>query len=230
VSTEEKPPVTPPADDKKAGPDPTEGYRAALKSANDNTATLAQTLYAEAARLRGELAEARGKAPKDGAVVLAGDDAAAWAEFAQLGKPGEVRAAIEAGTAAAARVKAFEREKLVGAAAQLHGLDAEVLADKAGPDLRIEIADVVRNGKAAKVRHRPGDGRHPPGRLDPQARQGRRLRRLGPRLRRPDLLVSDTAGAVADAAGTTSQVVGKVVPMSDSDLTKVIYFDFPWLT
>jgi hypothetical protein len=41
---------------------------------------------------------------------------------------------------------------------------------------------------------------------------------------------SDTAGSLADAAGTSSQVVGKVVPMSDSDLTKVIYFDFPWLT
>lgn len=41
---------------------------------------------------------------------------------------------------------------------------------------------------------------------------------------------SDTAGAVADAAGTSSQVVGKVVPMSDQDLTKVIFFDFPWMT
>lgn len=41
---------------------------------------------------------------------------------------------------------------------------------------------------------------------------------------------SDTAGSLADAAGTSSQVVGKVVPMSDSDLTKVIFFDFPWMT
>ena len=41
---------------------------------------------------------------------------------------------------------------------------------------------------------------------------------------------ADTAGALADTAGTNSQVVGKVVPMSDADLTKVIYFDFPWLT
>jgi hypothetical protein len=41
---------------------------------------------------------------------------------------------------------------------------------------------------------------------------------------------SDTSGAFADAAGTSSQVVGKVVPMSDADLTKVIYFDFPWMT
>lgn len=41
---------------------------------------------------------------------------------------------------------------------------------------------------------------------------------------------SDTAGAVADAAGTSSQVVGTVVPLSDNDLTKVIFFDFPMLT
>lgn len=41
---------------------------------------------------------------------------------------------------------------------------------------------------------------------------------------------ADAAGGLADTAGTSSQVVGKVVPMSDTDLTKVIFFDFPWLT
>lgn len=34
--------------------------------------------------------------------------------------------------------------------------------------------------------------------------------------------VSDTAGSLATAAGSTSLVVGKVVPISDKDLTKVL--------
>lgn len=43
--------------------------------------------------------------------------------------------------------------------------------------------------------------------------------------------LSETAGALADAApaGTgTSVVCGVVVPMSDKDLTKVLYADFRW--
>lgn len=42
--------------------------------------------------------------------------------------------------------------------------------------------------------------------------------------------LSDTAGKLDTAAGTVSVVVGKVVPMSDSDLTKVLYFEPSWLT
>lgn len=35
--------------------------------------------------------------------------------------------------------------------------------------------------------------------------------------------VSDTAGSLADAAGTTSLAVGKVMPLSDKDISKVLY-------
>ncbi len=34
--------------------------------------------------------------------------------------------------------------------------------------------------------------------------------------------VSDTAGALADAAGTTSLLVGRVVPLNDKDKTKIL--------
>jgi hypothetical protein len=40
---------------------------------------------------------------------------------------------------------------------------------------------------------------------------------------------SDTAGTLGDSAGTLSVNTGRVVPMSDSDLTKVLYADFDWL-
>lgn len=42
------------------------------------------------------------------------------------------------------------------------------------------------------------------------------------------LFLSDTAGAVADAAGTMSVPLGRVVSMSDSALTKVVYVDLNW--
>lgn len=40
--------------------------------------------------------------------------------------------------------------------------------------------------------------------------------------------LSDTAGKLADAAGTTSVKAGQVVPLADSDLTKCVYIDANW--
>ena len=42
--------------------------------------------------------------------------------------------------------------------------------------------------------------------------------------------LSDTAGALDTAAGTMSVTIGRVVPMSDSDYTKVLYVDCSWIT
>ena len=38
--------------------------------------------------------------------------------------------------------------------------------------------------------------------------------------------VSDTTGSLDDAAGTVSVAVGRVFPLSDKSLTKVLYVDF----
>ena len=42
------------------------------------------------------------------------------------------------------------------------------------------------------------------------------------------VFLSDTAGSVADAAGTLEVPVGVVTSLADSSLTKVIYFDIRW--
>ena len=44
------------------------------------------------------------------------------------------------------------------------------------------------------------------------------------------LYLSDTAGALADAAGTMSVVVGRIVCRSDASLTKVLHDFVPWTT
>lgn len=43
------------------------------------------------------------------------------------------------------------------------------------------------------------------------------------------LYISNTAGALADAGGGTTINAGRVVPMSDASLTKVVYIDADWL-
>lgn len=40
--------------------------------------------------------------------------------------------------------------------------------------------------------------------------------------------LSDNAGALADAAGTVSAPVGRIVGLSDSALTKALYVDLNW--
>jgi hypothetical protein len=42
------------------------------------------------------------------------------------------------------------------------------------------------------------------------------------------IFLSDTAGALADAAGTVSVAVGRIVAMTDKDLSKVLFVDFGW--
>ena len=41
--------------------------------------------------------------------------------------------------------------------------------------------------------------------------------------------LSDTAGALADAAGTMTVNCGRVMALTDKDLTKVLYVDADWL-
>lgn len=42
--------------------------------------------------------------------------------------------------------------------------------------------------------------------------------------------LSDTAGSLADAAGTVSVTVGRVLPATDSDRTKLLYVDLDFRT
>jgi hypothetical protein len=42
------------------------------------------------------------------------------------------------------------------------------------------------------------------------------------------IYLSDTTGALADAAGATTVPVGIVMPLTDRDRTKVVYADFRW--
>lgn len=44
------------------------------------------------------------------------------------------------------------------------------------------------------------------------------------------LFLSDTAGAIADAAGTMTVPIGRVIAAPDKALTKLVYLEFDWVT
>lgn len=131
--------------------DPTLGYQAALKKHGDDASAFARTTYADNERLRAELAAVNARLPKDGSIVLSGDDASHWTELAKLGKPDVVRASLEAGSAAIVRVSAFERTELMGQAAEPYKFNPKVLEGLARDGLRIEMRDGNIGGKAARV-------------------------------------------------------------------------------
>jgi hypothetical protein len=135
-----------------APPDPSEGFKAALKKHGDDANSLARESWTNAERYRLEADGLRGKVPKDGTVTLDGTELDEWNAFRKLGKFADVKATLDTLPTLEGKVKGHEREKLLGAAAKAHGFDAEVLATLAGPDLHIEVKDGKdKAGKAIKV-------------------------------------------------------------------------------
>lgn len=131
--------------------DPVEGFKAALRKHDNDAASLARTLHADAEVLRRENAELRGKLPREGSTLLDGDDAAAWKELTALGKPAEIKAKLLAGDAAAKEVSRFERKSLLTSAAAVYGWNPTVLERLAAGDLEIEVKEAERNGKLVPV-------------------------------------------------------------------------------
>lgn len=138
----------PPAGDK--GADLVKAVEGLVAKHGDTTAAL-RVLLGENYGLRDANRELKSKLPADGAVILIGDDAKAWGQFRTLGKFEDVETRLKERDTLDGQVKAHAREKHLAAVAGLHGFDAEVLTQLAGPDLELRVADRTVNGKAVKV-------------------------------------------------------------------------------
>lgn len=140
-----------------SAPDPTEGFKAALKKHGDDAAAFARETYRDLMDARNQLSALTAKIPKDGSVVLEGDDAAEWSQLRTFGKANELKAKLDEREALAARLAKRERDDLLTLAAKSHGFDPEVFATLAGPDLQVEIKDgkdrLGRDVKIAEVIH-----------------------------------------------------------------------------
>lgn len=81
-----------------------------------------------------------------GAVVLTGDDAAAWQQYQELGKASDLKQRITDAEAAQQRLAALEREATITKAASASGYKASVLSQL--PNLPpVTVKDVTADGK-----------------------------------------------------------------------------------
>lgn len=124
-------------------PKPDASLQRRIKEAG-NAGALAGTLYAENQHLQSQNAALRAKLPKDGDVVLSGDDVAAWNEFRALNlKPAEIKAAVGERDTLKVTVARHDRDKALAD----HGYKPETLGPLLPADASIEEVDGPKDGK-----------------------------------------------------------------------------------
>jgi hypothetical protein len=107
------------------------------------------TLREQRRDLRAEVTTLKGSQAPEGAVILTGDDAAAYQAYQALGKPGDLTKRLADGDAAITSTAQLERDALVAEAAAVAGYKPSVLKDRAG-DLPLVVREVTEDGKAVK--------------------------------------------------------------------------------
>lgn len=101
--------------------------------------------------LRGENDTLKGKVPAEGAVVLTGEDAAAWGVFQGLGKPDEVKTKLGQVETLTGELTGLKRDATLRDVAAAAGYKFTVLK-QLGADREYELRDVTDGeGKATKT-------------------------------------------------------------------------------
>lgn len=128
---------------------PNESFERLLERHNNDGINLARELFRENYQLREDrrdlnarVEKLQGRLPDEDAVVLAGDDAATWQQYQELGTPEEIGQSLEQAEAdREARVR-LERETTLRDVADAHGYDYDILSDLAG-ELTFEVREVT---------------------------------------------------------------------------------------
>jgi hypothetical protein len=112
----------------------------------------------EAHDLRKKVAALKSRVPKEGAVILEGDDARRWSSYVALGEPDALRAGLAERDTFKAEAEGHRKAKLLAAAAGLYAYEPSVLETLA-KDLEVEIReDRGQDGKPVKVAIVKGEG------------------------------------------------------------------------
>lgn len=157
------------------GGDKDAAFQRLLDRYKNDAMALAEKLFSENFTHRGQirqleqqLTEARGKAPAEGAVVLAPADAAVWAAYQALGKPGELKQGLEERTQLQGKLTGMERDTLLRSVADVVGYKPSVLANleriarSEGKTLGFEVKDQTVEGKPVRVAYvKDGDAQTP---------------------------------------------------------------------
>lgn len=96
--------------------------------------------------LREEVTTLKAKQVPEGAVILQGEDAAAYEAYKPLGKPADLTKRLADADAATQRLTTLERDAVIRDAATAAGYKFSVLRDRAA-DLPIEVREVDQDGK-----------------------------------------------------------------------------------
>lgn len=128
----------------------------ARKGGDSNAVAL--MLFDENKRYRDTINDLRGKVPAEGAVVLAGADAQAYEAYKALGKPEEVKAAIEKRDQLQGQLDDVTRDATIRDAAAAAGFKFSVLSERDkvarkvdGKTLMFAVREVERDGKRSNV-------------------------------------------------------------------------------
>lgn len=127
-------------------------------------------LREERRTLRDEVQDLRKNAPKDGGLVLSKEEAEAWKQYTELGKPDEVKKGLEERESLKADVAQRERRDGIRSAASLVNFKPNVLIDlveNKGLHLETRDVDMEVEGKTETVKvpfvRRVGDDGKPTG-------------------------------------------------------------------
>lgn len=123
-----------------------QGIQNLLGNNNNDAMAVVRLLYGDNYKLRDDLRNLRGKVPAEGAVVLSGDDAEAWAAYQKLGKPAAISQAVSEREQFQGELTTLRRAQTLRDVAEVEGVKYTVLAglDKPGIAYEVKEADGKR--------------------------------------------------------------------------------------
>jgi hypothetical protein len=110
----------------------------------------AQLLYHENARHRERIRQLEQQLPGEGAVVLTGDQAAAWQTYQGLGAPNDVQQRLTAAEQAQNELAGLRRAEQIRGVAEAAGYRPTVL-ERLAEGLEFEVREEQRDGQTARV-------------------------------------------------------------------------------
>lgn len=145
--------------------DPNTAFQKLLEKHSNDGIRLAEKLFGENYGYRSEIRELKkqvgdleGKVPANGAVVLTGDDIAAWSAYKALGKPDELKQGLEERGQLQGKLAGMQRDGLVRDVADVAQYKPGVLANldriarAEGKELTYSVRDVTQqDGKTVKA-------------------------------------------------------------------------------
>lgn len=129
-----------------------QGLQNLLTRHNNDAMAVVSVLYHDNYQLRDDNRILKGKVPADGALILTGDDAKAWADYQQLGKPDDLRKTISDKDKLQGELGTLQRDGVLRDVAEAAGYKFTVLKDlDSKAKLSYAVKEIEQDGKKVKA-------------------------------------------------------------------------------